>query len=69
MSPERRAEIVAVLAAHQWDDAGWSPRCLCLEEPGLHDDEQTWISEHQVDALVEAGFEPFRPIDVVPSSP
>lgn len=67
MSPERRAEVVAVLEKHQFVYTG-SATCLCGRAFGWREPELR-MAEHQLDMLVKAGFEPFRPIDVVPSGP
>lgn len=68
MSPERRAEVVAVLEKHQWG-TDWDA-CLCLAVRSVPVGRaDAWMAEHQLDMLVKAGFEPFRPIDVVPSGP
>ena len=73
MSPERRAEAFELLVGHQWALDSYTeiaPMCVCGEAP---EKEalllERWMTNHQIDALVEAGFELFRPIDVVPSSP
>lgn len=73
MSPERRAEVVELLVGHQWALDSYTeiePMCVCGEVPerGTFPLDR-WMASHQIDMLVEAGFEPFRPIDVVPSGP
>ena len=69
MSPERRAEVVELLAQHQHEYRGCScgkkwPLTLLLVSA-----QDLWLAEHQVDVLAEAGIEPFKVDAVVPSTP
>jgi hypothetical protein len=67
MSPERRAEVALVLSDHQWEHQG----CKCKEPctASFVVEQDAWIAMHQLDMLVAAGFELFRPNAVVPSEP
>lgn len=70
MSPGRRAEAVVPLSSHQWHLDENECTCGATPPPGAYGDElHDWLAGHQVDALVAAGFELFRPNDVVPSGP
>ena len=64
MSPGRQAEVVEALVGHQYDieyDACWSIEGPC----GWRGGGPRGHAQHQLDALIAAGFELFRPIDVV----
>lgn len=57
-----RDEAVALLAQHQATSVYGGltlDSCSCDERPPEIDD-MTWMAEHQMDVLAQAGLQPFR---------